>query len=66
MTDDPQPIAPVFPQYPPANPAGQQFAHPKQAKPLFKIMGKMMSQRFKSSISPLKKGLATKKKKKEI
>lgn len=59
MNDD-IPIAhTVFPQYQPPN---QQFAHPKQAKPLFKIMGKLMTQRFGPKISPVKKRVDGRKK----
>lgn len=66
MNDDitPPPAIPAFPQYAPPN--GQVFAHPKQAKHLFKIMGKLMTQRFKTKISPVKKRVDGKKKKKEI
>jgi hypothetical protein len=62
MTDDLQP-PPVFPQY---QPPGVQVAHPKQAKPLFKIMAKMMDARFRTRVSPVKNRLAHRKKKKDI
>lgn len=46
MTDDLQP-PPVFPQYQPPDPNGPLFAHPKQAKPLFKMIKRLMNPRPK-------------------
>jgi hypothetical protein len=44
MTDEPQP-PPVFPQYEPPDPRGPQFAHPKQARPLWKMVNKLFKPR---------------------
>lgn len=57
MNDEPLPAtSPVFPQYEPPDPRGPQFAHPKQAKPLWKAITKMMRPRNKiRQFKPLKK-----------
>ncbi|MCE0497433.1 MAG: hypothetical protein LV481_05740 [Methylacidiphilales bacterium] len=58
MNDEPQP-QPVFPQYEPplANPGGvMPLSHPKQQKPLFKMINRMMRPKTKPrSFKPLKK-----------
>lgn len=50
----------TFPNYEPI-PAGPKMADPKQAKPLFKIINRMLRPRPKSRVSPVKKRLARKK-----
>lgn len=64
MNEEIQPPPPVFPQYQP--PPGLAIAHPKQAKPLFKQLGKLMNQRFKVRVSPVKKKVDARRKKKDI
>ena len=62
MPDEPQP-QPVFPQYQPpvAVPTGvAQLSHPKQQKPLFKLINRMMRPKPRTRITS-KKSLKRKK-----
>lgn len=62
MTDEPvQPDSPVFPQY---APPGVTVADPKQAKPLLKLMNKMMM-RPRPRVSRMKKGVDIKRRPKD-
>lgn len=48
MNEDISPPPPVFPQYAPPNPQGIQYLnHPKQAKPLLKMINRMLHPKVK-------------------
>ena len=56
MNDEAQPAEqspPVFPQYQPPDPRGPQYAHRKQAAPLWKMVNKLI--RPRTSQRPIKK-----------
>jgi hypothetical protein len=55
MTDQETPPQ-TFPNYAPPNPNGVVVAHPKQAKPLFKMINRMMKP--KTRVSHVKKRVA--------